>query len=605
MTSKRSKSGLRYLAALLVGLVLTGSVWADAMFYREVEKDGRIYVFAQTKEFEAFEKSGEIGKAITRLNYPPNGKTVVFDSEDAINLYNFKHDLPGEVFKKEAPKVDEPAALHFKGITLTPVGFAAAETVWRQRALSADVNTPFNGLPYPGASQYNLSEFNASGRQSRIGMLAEGKLPTVKIGSYYEFDFLSAGATSNNNQSNSYTARQRQFWAQAKFDSGSTVTGGQMWSLVAETSKGLDPRSEALPQVIDAQYVVGFSWARQYGFRFTQSFKDKVFFGVAVEEAQTTFTVHGNPTSTSGGTVVQTPTGGTAVINPTTNVNFLLGQAGVGGGLYNSLGNYSYNPSPDFVAKLAFEPGFGHYEVFGVLSQFRDRAFPCVATPSASGCGGSATSAAGAFNDSQWTGGVGANVRWSLFSKHVDLGGHYFGGSGIGRYGSVGLPDGTVRPEGTLSLLKNYQGLVTLQLHPTPKLDINLYWGIEHSDQGAFLVGTKGEGYGSSLFSNAGCWTETVPTTTTPAGTTAGAGYVPGGLANCTGDTRQITETSAQIWYRFYKGSKGTVQLGAQYSHYERDAWKGVGGPAGSASVSGEPKPTQNMFFTSFRYYFP
>jgi hypothetical protein len=611
MTPKSIRRGLVTVGALLLILAMATATWAD-MFYREEAWEGRIYVFALGQRYTAWATSHDTGVAIQKLGYGPNGETVVFDSEDAVNLYNFKHNLPGEVFKKEEPKPIEPVALHFKGITLTPVGFAAAETVWRQRALSADVNTPFNSLPYPGASQYNLSEFNASARQSRIGMLAEGKLQSVKIGSYYEFDFLSAGTTSNDNQSNSYTARQRQFWAQAKFDSGSTITGGQMWSLITETGKGLDPRSEVLPTVIDAQYVVGFSWARQYGFRYTKSFHDKFFLGLSVEEAQTTFTVHGNPTSTSGGTVVEVPTSSTckvgpctAVISPTTNVNFLLGQAGAGGGLYNSLGNYSYNASPDIVAKVALEPGFGHYELFGLLSQFRDRAFPCVGTPSASGCAGSATSAAGAFNDSQWKGGVGGNVRWSLFSKHVDLAGHYFTGEGIGRYGSTGLPDGTVKPAGTLAMLKNYQGLATLHIHPTPKLDLNFYWGIEHTDNGAFLVGTKGEGYGSPLFSNAGCWTETVPTTTTPAGTTAGAGYVPGGLANCTGDTHQLTESAVQIWYRFYKGPKGTIQFGVQGAHYEREAFLGVGGAAGSVSAGGDPKPSMNMFFTSFRYYLP
>ncbi len=35
---------------------------------------------------------------------------------------------------------------------------------------------------------------------------------------YYEADWLSAGVTSNNNQSNSYTMRQRQLWADAKTD---------------------------------------------------------------------------------------------------------------------------------------------------------------------------------------------------------------------------------------------------------------------------------------------------------------------------------------------------------------------------------------------------
>ena len=129
-----------------------------------------------------------------------------------------------------------PASISYKGITLTPGGFMAAETVWRQKALAADINTPFNSVPFDGSSAAHMSEFNASGRQSRISMLVQGKLSNVKIGGYYEMDFLSAGTTSNDNQSNSYTMRQRQFWAQAAFTNGFTVTGGQMWSLATETT---------------------------------------------------------------------------------------------------------------------------------------------------------------------------------------------------------------------------------------------------------------------------------------------------------------------------------------------------------------------------------
>ena len=40
--------------------------------------------------------------------------------------------------------LESPMALHYKGITITPGGFVAAETVWRQHALASDINTPFN-----------------------------------------------------------------------------------------------------------------------------------------------------------------------------------------------------------------------------------------------------------------------------------------------------------------------------------------------------------------------------------------------------------------------------------------------------------------------------
>lgn len=99
------KAGARTFIVTLCAWTL-GSAYAQDMFYREVEKNGRVYVFSIMKEFEAWDASGEMGKAITRPGYGPNGETVVFDSEDAINLYNFKHGKPGEVFKKpvEPPK---------------------------------------------------------------------------------------------------------------------------------------------------------------------------------------------------------------------------------------------------------------------------------------------------------------------------------------------------------------------------------------------------------------------------------------------------------------------------------------------------------------------
>jgi hypothetical protein len=271
-----------------------------------------------------------------------------------------------------------PASISYKGITITPGGFMAAETAWRQKALGADINTPSFGstVPFDGSSAAHVSEFIASGRQSRISMLAQGTLAGVKIGGFYEMDFLSAGVTSNPNQSNSYTMRQRQFWGQAAFTNGITVTGGQQWSLITETTTGMDNRTENLPMTIDAQYHVGFSWARQEGFRVTKNFNNKLWLGLAVEESQATLTAHGNPTVSTAGTEVQTctvvtgttcATGTVAVVNQAVSTDFLLGSFGTSGGLQNPLGNYAFNLAPDLVVKGVWEPGFGHYEVFGVL----------------------------------------------------------------------------------------------------------------------------------------------------------------------------------------------------------------------------------------------
>jgi hypothetical protein len=500
--------------------------------------------------------------------------------------------------------IESPLAIHYKGINITPGGFLAAEFVRRSRALASDINTPFNSLTMPGASQSTMSEFFGSGRQSRATLLAEGKLSTVKLSGYYEADFLNAGVTSNNNESNSYPLRQRQVWGQAAFNNGWSVTGGQMWSLVTETKHGVDNRTEAVPLTIDPQYSVGFSWARQYGIRLVKNFGNKAWIAIAMENPQATVTTHGN------------------------SANFLVGSAGNGGGLYNSavsncsssstlnttgtavtttttcspVASYSFNPSPDFVAKLAFEPGFGHYEVFGLYDRFRDRIFPCGGIAVGSPCpleGLAAVStsneADGATNISKNGGGVGANARWT-FAKHVDFGLHGLIGKGIGRYGSGGLPDAAVEQNGALALLKNAQGLGTLEFH-NRKLDVYLNAGVDYAGRSydSSASGTA-EGYGNPAFSNKGCYTEIDPLNN--------SGFVPGSLGSCTGDTRAVIEGTAGFWYRFYSGPKGRMQFGVQYSYVTRQTWSGVG-VSGSKVPGVSPEGVDDMFFTSLRYYLP
>ena len=500
-----------------------------------------------------------------------------------------------ETQKTVSTAQDSPLALRYKGITITPGGFLAGEFVRRSRALGSDINTPFNSVTMPGASQSSMSEFFGTGRQSRISMLAEGKLASAKLAGYYEADFLSAGITSNNNQSNSYTLRQRQAWAQAAFDSGWSITGGQMWSLVTETKHGMDNRTEAVPMTIDPQYTVGFSWARQYGLRLVKNFNNKVWFGASMENSQATVTSHNNA------------------------ANFLVGSAGAGGGLYNGgittcstsasgvttcspAASYSFNPSPDFIAKLAFEPGFGHYEVFGVFSSFRDRVFPCEDLPAGAPCGSAtavAPNALGAFNSTKNGGGFGANARWSFASKHLDFGLHGFGGSGEGRYGTSGLPDASVKADGSLYLIRSLQGLATVEWHG-PKLDIYLNGGAEYASRAADLdtITLKYVGYGSPFFSNSGCYTETGPAN--------GAGFLPGSLGSCTADTRALLEGTVGLWFKPYDGSRdkvnrGRIQWGPQFSYVSRYAWSGTA-PVG---VSNSPHGLDFMIFTSFRYYLP
>lgn len=498
--------------------------------------------------------------------------------------------------QKRVSYLEAPNSIAYKGVTITPGGFLAAETVWRSHATLGDINTQLNGIPFSAASQARLSEFYGTGRQSRISMLVQGKLSSVAMTGYVEADFLGAGVTSNNNESNSYVLRQRQLWGQAALTNGWTFTGGQMWSLVTEDRVGLDNRAEALPMTIDPQYTVGFSWARQYGFRATKNFHNKVWFGVSVENSQELLTAAGVPgfaqsPCPSGSAVVTSSTSltGTAASCPQF-FNYDLGGPGNLGGLYNSLANYSSNVSPDYIVKMAFQPGFGHYEIFGVASDFRERIYPN-ASLLTSGASLSAA-AAGAFNNSLWGGGYGGNARWQLAQKKVEFGLHFLGGNGVGRYGTSTLPDVTVYSNGYLHMIRSYQGLASLEFH-LPKWDWYFYGGEEYAGRNSNAVtNSKGvlvpTGYGSPLFSNTGCGKETLPT--------ANTGFAPGPLGSCTGNTHATVEGTAGLWYRFYNGPKGRLQMGLQYSYLERVAWSGVGGT---------PKAVENMGLTSFRYYLP
>ena len=87
--------------ALAASAIVPRAAHAQTFFYNEVAKDGRIYVFAVASRFDAFTKNGvDTGPVIERAGYGPGGETVVFDSANAVNLYNFKHGLPGESLPK-------------------------------------------------------------------------------------------------------------------------------------------------------------------------------------------------------------------------------------------------------------------------------------------------------------------------------------------------------------------------------------------------------------------------------------------------------------------------------------------------------------------------
>ena len=452
--------------------------------------------------------------------------------------------------KQKQDAIEHPAAIHYKGVTLTPGGFFAGESIWRQRAMNADIYTNFNSTPYNNAGEAHVSEWVPSARQSRLSLLASGKTHFGSLKAYVEGDFLSAGTTSNNLQSNSYTLRLRQAWGQATL--GRTqFTGGQMWTLLTENKKGASPGQEAFPMFFDANLHVGYTYVRQTGFRIAHAFTPAFTLAASLENSQYQFKASN------------------------ASPNFFFGAPGAGGGLNNPTANYTNQVAPDVIAKASFDPGFGHYEIGGVLRFFRDRYYP------------SFTDASGAVNDTKAGGGVLLNARLPVGSK-VQVGAHLLAGDGTGRYGASLLPDITVHPNGTLEPLRNAQGMFSIEAHPTPKLDLFGYAGTEYV-QRTFYTSPSGAlvGYAPPTLSNAGCNVESLPT--------GNSGTAPG-ASGCAGLTRNLVQGSVGYIYRLYSGPAGKLQYGLAYSYLVRNGWSGIGGAT---------RATNNFVYTSFRYYLP
>ncbi len=572
---------------------------------------------------------------------------------------------------KMKKEIDSPQVLHYKGVAITPGGYTAGETIWRSKATGGDIPTAFSALPYEGADAYSLSEFYGSARQSRLSLNVEGKTSWGTLRGYYEADWLGTGITSNNNQSNSYVLRQRVIWGSAETNSHLKFAGGQMWSMATEDKKGISNDSGDIltPQTIDPNYVTGFVWTRQYGFRVVKSF-NHVAFGLAVENPQVLYTasIAGNTPYAVLGSAGNNGGNYNAAVSasvPTTYIQNYSNQKETDSAgntidlavpVYNTIyantniANLSFNQMPDFIGKIAIDPGWGHWEFFGIGRSAHETVYPGVTTNSVKYGGikdiatGSAVVAsstvAGSYGNSIALGGGGASMRVPLIPNKLTFGAKGMVGPGVGRYGDTTLADVTANASGELEPIHNVSGLITVEANPTSRLALYLNYGGDYagredfgtgaaasslgspsadfcpSTPGAFActssptaadiaaggtwgphwgtpaVGTTAVGYGSRLLSNSSC-----NTVANPGYSGSSTGYYPGG--SCGAQTRDVQEVTGGWWYDIYKGEHGRFRQGFQYGYAVREGWSGAGTPAIGA------KGIDNMFWTSLRYYLP
>lgn len=93
--------GLLALMGATVGAT-AASAQIMGLFYQEVEKDGRVYVFNTSEAFTRFKETAEIGTSVTLIGRAEGGKTLVAENETAADLYFFKHNLPA--YERPTPK---------------------------------------------------------------------------------------------------------------------------------------------------------------------------------------------------------------------------------------------------------------------------------------------------------------------------------------------------------------------------------------------------------------------------------------------------------------------------------------------------------------------
>lgn len=467
---------------------------------------------------------------------------------------------------------------YYKGITITPGGFLEAAGIYRSRFQGDDIASNF-AVPFPGQSHpAHVGEGRFSARQTRLSLLAEGTVnPDTKLAMYTELDFQGAAQTSNSNQSNSYVPRLRNVYGTLDWnrgDYGIHVLAGQNWSLVTMQSKGITPRAEVTPPQIDAQYIPGFAWTRQPGIRVVGDFMDhKLWIGLSAENPQTTFggtgvpagvvsVLNGQGLSSIGVTCPGGATGTTVTCTVTNNTQAV--PPGSFQQFYNGVGStLSLNQVPDFIGKVAYEASVAghnlHLEGFGIYRTFSTH------------FDGTATS-----NDAH-SFGYGGSINLQVVPKLLDVQFSGFGGRGIGRYGSAGLPDVTFDKEGIIHPIDEMMLLAGATVHATPKLDLYGFAGEEREYQKLLDGGTAGLGLPTA--NNTGCFIETVTTAT---------------ASTCAGNTKDIRQITAGFWDKFYQGPFGRAQIGLQYSYTDRELFSGIGG---------EPRTHNNMAFISFRYY--
>src|ERR1700761_5946674 len=114
--------------------------------------------------------------------------------------------------KKAVNSLENPLAIHYKGLTITPGGWLESTFFVGGRNENSDITSNFGAAPFNGVANSNLSMFQASARGSRPIGVATAMAGSTQLTGYWEMDFLGQAPTANYVETNSFNPRMRQLW---------------------------------------------------------------------------------------------------------------------------------------------------------------------------------------------------------------------------------------------------------------------------------------------------------------------------------------------------------------------------------------------------------
>jgi hypothetical protein len=504
--------------------------------------------------------------------------------------------------EKKVDYLEHPSSLAYKGIRITPTGFVEMTGYYRSHATLSDQATPFQTIPLGGfaggsltgntatesSSNPYLSEYGQTERDSRLAVRIDADAGTTKLAGYYEMDFFGTSPTANLNQTSSYPLRIRQAWARAKFANGWSITGGQMWSLITLNRKGVDADNSNvfIPNIIEAEYAIGYNWGRFAAARIGKQFGKNASFALELDNPNTLNSGATNETGTVAGLA---SIGASLLGNSLVNGCSTVTTAGVVTGVIcTNTPTYSTNVAPDVLAKFAYDdPKLGHWEVKAIGRAFRDRVTPTVA-----GTFPTAVVTPG-YNNTAYGGGLGAGTVIPIVPNKINFVAQGMYGKGISRYETSGQYDVVVRStDHNMQPLKSWSTLEGFETHPSKKTELDLFFGNEYYYRDTYVTSLPGAatttygGYGTKTANNGACAYENAAVAVA-----SGAGDA------CTGFNKSLWNVKLFGYYDLYKGPMGTLRYGAEVDYDERQTWSGAAGIA--------PKGNEKEAYVTMRYILP